>query len=61
MIANEAKREFGWRNIPAVTTERYVHGVVSSHDFTKRRMIDELKVLTKSKPKDGQDALKSCG
>jgi len=24
-------------------------------------MIDELKVLTKSKPKDGQDALKSWG
>jgi len=61
MIANEAKRKFGWRDIPVVTTEKYVHGVVSGHDFAKRRMIDELKVLTKSKPKDGQDAFKSSG
>ena len=43
MIANEAKRKFGWRDIPVATTEKYVHGVVSGHDFAKRRMIDELK------------------
>ena len=52
-----AEQTFGWEDAKMVTSRKYVQGVEAGHNLAQRKMLDELKMYTKDKPKTAQEAM----